>query len=142
MEQHKVIPLKKNDKISETLEAGEDTTEFRNFVAPDDISESARKTFYSVKRFLNKMGTLNSADIYLVAGFARYSDMANEINNIISEEGYSPSDNNGKLSAHPLLKEARAADTLAMKYADKLGITPEARTAIMAESNKSGKDKT
>ncbi|MFL1695624.1 phage terminase small subunit P27 family [Weissella kandleri] len=138
-----VIPIKKQPDNNKNLteEANEDSFEFKNFLAPDDLQESARKIFYSVKKALNKMGALNSADIYLVAGFARYSDMANEINNIIAEEGYSLSDNNGKLSAHPLLKEARAADILAMKYADKLGITPEARTAIIVESNKSGKDR-
>lgn len=138
-----VIPIKKQPDINKNLteEISEDSFEFKNFLAPDDLQEPARKIFYSVKKVLNKMGALNSADIYLVAGFARYSDMANNINKIITEEGYSVTDNNGKLSAHPLLKEARAADILAMKYADKLGITPEARTDILIDSKKGGKDK-
>jgi P27 family predicted phage terminase small subunit len=122
---HKTGDLEKRREIENEMSVVED----KKFVAPEEFQGDDRKMFYDIKALLKKMNLLHNADIYLVVNFVRYTVMSNKMHALIAQEGLELIGIKGSIP-NPMLKEVRATDMQALKFANELGMTPESRAKL------------
>lgn len=97
---------------------------------PSDINKEAKEYMFFVLNKLNESGVLEDVDtasLYMLA--SNYSTFINASKQV-EKDGMMIENNKGNLIAHPMIKVAKDAQTMAMKVMAEFGLTAKARTKL------------
>lgn len=97
---------------------------------PSDINKEAKEYMFFVLNKLDESGVLEDVDtasLYMLA--SNYSTFINASKQV-EKDGMMIENNKGNLIAHPMIKVAKDAQTMAMKVMAEFGLTAKARTKL------------
>ena len=97
---------------------------------PSEINGEAKEYMYQVLTKLDESGVLEDVDtasLYMLA--SNYSTFINASLQV-EKDGMMITNNKGNLIAHPMIKVAKDAQTMAMKVMAEFGLTAKARTKL------------